>query len=77
MLRNYAKYKGKNVSKTADISKYKDSERTSGYAKTSVQWAIAKGIISGKDNGTRIDPQGTASRAEAASMIYNYCIKIK
>ena len=77
MLRNYAKYKGKNVSQTADISKYKDSERTSGYAKTSVQWAIAKGIISGKDNGTRIDPQGTASRAEAASMIYNYCTKIK
>ena len=42
-----------------------------------MQWAIAKGIISGKDNGTRIDPQGTASRAEAAAMIYNYCIKIK
>ena len=77
MLRNYAKYKGKNVSQTADISKYKDSGKTSGYAKTSVQWAIAKGIISGKDNGTRIDPQGTASRAEAAAMIYNYCIKIK
>ena len=77
MLRNYAKYKGKNVSQTADISKYRDSGKTSGYAKTSVQWAIAKGIISGKDNGTRIDPQGTASRAEAASMIYNYCIKIK
>ena len=77
MLRNYAKYKGKNVSQTADISKYKDSGKTSGYAKTSVQWAIAKGIISGKDNGTRIDPQGTASRAEAASMIYNYCTKIK
>ena len=77
MLRNYAKYKGKNVSQTADISKYKDSGKTSGYAKTSVQWAIAKGIISGKDNGTRIDPQGTASRAEAAAMIYNYCTKIK
>ena len=77
ILRKYAKYKGKNVSSLANISSYKDANKVSSYAKTEVQWAIASGIISGKDNGTKIDPQGSASRAEAAAMITNYCLKIK
>ena len=42
-----------------------------------MNWAVSKGVITGKDNGTRVDPLGTASRAEAATMIYNYCTKIK
>ena len=77
ILRKYAKYKGKNVSSLANISLYIDARKVSSFAKEGVQWAIAKGIISGKDNGTKIDPQGSATRAEAAAMIYNYCKKIK
>ena len=42
-----------------------------------MKWAIAKGVVNGKDNSTRLDPQGTASRAEATAMIYNYCTRIK
>ena len=48
-----------------------------GYARPAMNWAVAKGVITGKYNGTKVDPQGTASRAEAAGMIYNYCTKIK
>ena len=77
ILRKYAKYKGKNVSSLANISSYIDARKVSSFAKEGVQWAIAKGIISGKDNGTRIDPQGSASRAEAAAMITSYCSKVK
>ena len=51
------------------------SQRVS--ARPAMNWAVAKGIITGKYNGTKVDPQGTASRAEAAGMIYNYCTKIK
>ena len=29
--------------------------------------------MSGKNEGTRVDPQGKATRAEAAAMIQNYC----
>ena len=42
-----------------------------------MNWAVATGVINGKYNGTKVDPQGTATRAEATAMIYNYCTKIK
>lgn len=77
ILNNYAKYKGKNVNVTANTNKYVDWYKVTGYARPAMNWAVAKGIITGKYNGTKVDPQGTASRAEAAGMIYNYCTKIK
>ena len=77
ILNNYAKYKGKNVNKTADISKYNDWYKITGYARPAMNWAVATGVINGKYNGTKVDPQGTATRAEATAMIYNYCTKIK
>ena len=77
ILYNYAKYKGKNVTANPDLSKYKDWHKVTGYAQPAMKWAIAKGVVSGKDNSTRLDPQGTASRAEATAMIYNYCTRIK
>ena len=77
ILCNYAKYKKKYTSATVNTSKYKDWNRVSSYARASMQWAIAKGVVTGKDNGTRVDPLGTASRGETAVMIYNYCTKIK
>ncbi len=77
IIRNYAKYANKNINQRADISKYTDAYKITGYARPAVEWAVANGIISGKFNGTKIDPQGTASRAETAAMIYNYCTRIK
>ena len=76
ILCNYAKYKGKNVNVTADTSKFADWYKVTGYARPAMNWAIKTGVITGKYNGTKVDPQGTASRAEAAGMIYNYCTKI-
>ena len=40
-----------------------------------MNWAVGHKIVNGS-NG-KLNPQGTATRAEAAAMIYNYCIKIK
>ena len=77
MLCNYARYKKKNVSKLANISGYTDSKSVSTYAKASVQWAIQNKIISGKSNGKKIDPKGTATRAEVAAMIQNYRSYVK
>ena len=77
ILCNYAKYKKKNTNVTVDISKYKDWNKVSSYARASMQWAIKTGVVTGKENGTKVDPQGTATRGEAACMIYNYCTKIK
>ena len=77
ILMNYAKYKGKNTSARANTSKFKDFSKTGKYFKDAVSWCVAKKIISGKENGTKVDPKGNATRAEAASMIMSYCQNVK
>ena len=73
ILNNYAKYKKKDTSNKADLTKFTDNKKISSYAREGVAWAVAKKVMSGKVNGTMVDPQGKASRAEAAAMIQNYC----
>ena len=34
-------------------------------------WAVNAGVINGKD-GNRLDPQGTATRAEVAQVLMNF-----
>ena len=76
MLRNYAIYKKKDVSARVDLSNFVDSTKISEYAMDAVSWAVANKIISGKSEGTRVDPHGKATRAEVATMLYNYCLNI-
>ena len=40
-----------------------------------MQWAVANKIISGKDNGAALDPQGKANRAECATIIQRFLEK--
>ena len=75
ILRNYAYFKNKNIKISADLSKFSDSNNISGYAQTSMKWAVGKGVITGNKNGT-LNPKGNATRAEAAAMIQKYCEKV-
>ena len=50
---------------------FSDESSIAGYASTAVDWARANGIISGKGNN-RFDPKGSATRAEAATIMRNY-----
>ena len=68
MLRNYASWKGSDISKRADLARFTDSGRISGWALEAMRWANAEGIINGHDDG-KIGPLDTAIRAELASMI--------
>ena len=77
ILRNYAQFKKKNVSARTDLTKFADNAKISSYAKDAVSWAVSNKIISGKSNGTQVDPHGKATRAEVAAMLYNYCMNIK
>lgn len=72
ILYRYAGYKGYDNSQRSDISTFSDSQKVSGFAKEAMQWAIAQKIITGKDNGKSIDPQGSASRAECGAMIMRF-----
>ena len=75
MLKSYAQYKGKDTSANGDLSQFSDAEYISSWAFDNVGWAVGNGIISGKGNGI-IDPTGTATRAEAATMFTTFCRNI-
>ena len=72
MMYRYAKYKGYDTSKKAEFSNFRDASSVSAYAKEAMQWAVGSGIISGKNNGTQLDPQGNATRAECATIIQRF-----
>ena len=58
---------------------FPDSNKVSDWAQNAILWANQNGIVNGKPvNGkTLIDPQGLATRAEAASMLMNYVENVK
>lgn len=70
-LYNYAKANGIDVSKTASLAKFSDSAKVSNWATAAMQWAVAEGYISGMDDGT-LAPQGTATRAQVATVFMRY-----
>ncbi len=57
-----------------DMSAFSDTGAVSPYAQTAVRWAVGAGILNGS-NG-KINPQGTATRAEVAAMVARYGDKI-
>ena len=71
----YAKCMEYDVSQTADISKYTDASAVNEFAQEAMRWAVGSGIIKGKDNETRLDPQGDTARAECAAIIQRFIEK--
>ena len=79
MLRNYAIYKKKNTNSSYSLDNFADSKNLSDFAKSAMQWAVEKKIMSGSKQGnkTMLNPKNTATRAQAAVMIHNFCLNIK
>lgn len=75
ILQRFADYCGKDSTTQGDISGFPDVNKVSDWAIEGMRWAVGKGIISGKGDG-RLDPGGTATRAEAATMIMRFCKNI-
>lgn len=71
MLYNYAKYRGYDVTASADLSAFADTASVSAWAQPAMQWAVAEGYISGMGD-SQLAPQGTATRAEIASVIMRF-----
>ncbi len=72
MMYRYADTVGLDVSEKADFKNYGDASSVSEYAKEAMRWAVGTGIITGKDNGTKLDPLGNANRAECATIITRF-----
>jgi|GEM_PF-1834941 len=68
ILRNYAQYKGLDVTASGDLAHYTDAASISDWAKESVEWAVGSGLLGGYEDST-LRPQGTTTRAEVASVL--------
>lgn len=68
ILYRYCAYKYGNVKTNGDLSKYKDAETISVYAKEAMLWAKENGIITGTST-TTLSPSGRATRAQAAAIV--------
>jgi hypothetical protein len=56
---------------TGDLAKFTDASRVSDYAKDALKWAVGLQIIKGGGDG-KVNPLGTATRAEVAQILLNY-----
>ena len=54
------------------LAAYTDANRISSYALTAMRWANGEGLITGKTS-TTLDPKGTATRAEVATILMRFC----
>lgn len=72
IMYGYAKTQGEDVQTSGDpLAGYPDAGAVSAWARDAVSWCIAKGLISGSDGGA-IDPAGTATRAQVATIMMRY-----
>ena len=77
ILYNYCKLKGIDISVGEDtnILSYQDAFDISEYAVPAFQWACGAGVIAGKPGGY-LDPRGTATRAEVATVFMRWLIPL-
>lgn len=68
IIRNFAAYKGCDVSAAAELAGFSDAEAVSSWASDAVKWGIASGLISGTGE-SRLAPKGTATRAQVAKVL--------
>ena len=70
MLYRYAQYKGYDLTAGGDLSGFADAGAVSGWAETSLAWAVGQGLIQGSDS--QVDPQGSAIRAQTAAILMRF-----
>lgn len=71
ILKTYAGYSGKDVSKSAELFGYKDAWTISPWAMDAMKWAVGSGLIAGRGD-RMLAPGATATRAEVAQVMTNY-----
>ena len=78
IFRNYAQYTGfdtDKVTENVNTLSFDDIFEVSPWANAGMHFCIAAGVLNGNDNGY-LYPQGTATRAESACMIYRFLTNI-
>ena len=71
ILYQYARFMEYDSAVPGDLSRFADGDQTSDWARDAVMWAVGNGLLSGKDSGL-LDPKGTATRAEVATILMRF-----
>ena len=71
VMYRYAYYEGRYLNFDGDLTLFADGAQVSDYAIRALQWACGEGLIQGVSS-EKLDPQGTATRAQAAAILYRY-----
>ena len=71
MLYNYGAYKDYDLSAQGDLSSFPDGDSVQEWAVPAMAWANGNALINGHDDGT-LEPGGTATRAQAASILMRF-----
>jgi len=72
IMYRYAGYKKYDLSApTNALDSFPDRGEVAGFAAREMRWAVARGVIGG--SGGRLMPKETATRAQVAQIILNYC----
>ena len=66
----YANYKKWDVTASDDLSTFPDASSVTAFAKDAMEWVVANEIITG--NNGKLDPQGSAVRAQASTIITRF-----
>ena len=72
ILYRYASFKGYDVTAKADLAGFTDAAQISDYAKDPMAWANKAGLIGGV-SATTLQPQGSATRAQVATILMRFC----
>ena len=80
ILWRYCQYKGIDVSvgENTNILSYSDAFDIHSWAMPAMQWACGAGVIGGITDGNsmKLDPTGTATRAQVATMLQRFCVEV-
>lgn len=71
ILYRYADYKGYDTTGRTKLTTFNDVADVT-YAKDALEWAVNEGLVSGV-TGTTLVPKGSATRAQAASILMRFC----
>ena len=72
ILYRFAQYKGLDVAADGDLSAFPDGADTAPWATEAMVWAVDTGLIQGAEGGS-LAPQGTSTRAQAATVLARLC----
>ena len=75
VLYRFAQTAGLDTSQRADLSKYADADQVAPWARVSVEWAVAAGLLGGYelDEVMYLSPTDLVTRAEFCAVLYTLC----